>query len=319
MKNLYLLSTQNNNSKLASYIYDESKNIKVGELRLKLDISSGWTNCWNPKELYIVSDEKIKKGNWCLHKDGKGVICKVTLIFEDGDVLLNNATRTNPLNFRKIILTTDFDLIKNGVQSIDDEFLEWFVKNPSCEYVDVEKICQEEVILEWWENLSDKETKEVFLKTNNFRLGGWGHDIGPTDEDVRDMYLEIHNLNSKQQKFYYKIIIPKEQTKTGYSKSETKFLGVEFTLNDSSKQFIPKQETIEEAAERCFEEMKSLNPTGGLKEFIKLAVNFGAKWKQERMYSEEEVYIIIKMCVSMKGSGKTDIEIVEYFEQFKNK
>lgn len=42
---------------------------------------------------------------------------------------------------KKIILTTDVDLIKNGVQEIDDEFLEWFVKNPSCENVNIEKIC----------------------------------------------------------------------------------------------------------------------------------------------------------------------------------
>ena len=38
---------------------------------------------------------------------------------------------------KKIILTTDQDLITDGVQAIDDEFLEWFVKNPTCEYVEV--------------------------------------------------------------------------------------------------------------------------------------------------------------------------------------
>jgi hypothetical protein len=38
---------------------------------------------------------------------------------------------------KKIILTTDQSL--DGVQDIDDEFLEWFVKNPSCEFVEVEK------------------------------------------------------------------------------------------------------------------------------------------------------------------------------------
>ena len=37
----------------------------------------------------------------------------------------------------KIILTTDPDLIKDGVQAIDDEFLHWFVKNPSCEWINV--------------------------------------------------------------------------------------------------------------------------------------------------------------------------------------
>jgi hypothetical protein len=34
-------------------------------------------------------------------------------------------------------MTTDQDLIKDGVQAIDDEFLEWFVQNPSCEEVGV--------------------------------------------------------------------------------------------------------------------------------------------------------------------------------------
>ena len=38
---------------------------------------------------------------------------------------------------RKIILTTDQNLIADGVQSIDDNFLEWFVKNPSCEEIEI--------------------------------------------------------------------------------------------------------------------------------------------------------------------------------------
>jgi hypothetical protein len=37
----------------------------------------------------------------------------------------------------KVILTTDQDLIKDGVQAIDDEFLEWFVQNLSCEVVEI--------------------------------------------------------------------------------------------------------------------------------------------------------------------------------------
>ena len=46
---------------------------------------------------------------------------------------------------------------------------------------------------EWWENLTDEETIEVYKKTGNFRLGGWAHDIGPTQEDVEDMYKEVFN------------------------------------------------------------------------------------------------------------------------------
>lgn len=40
---------------------------------------------------------------------------------------------------KKIILTTDQELIADGVQAIDDKFLEWFVKNPTCEEVEVER------------------------------------------------------------------------------------------------------------------------------------------------------------------------------------
>jgi hypothetical protein len=39
---------------------------------------------------------------------------------------------------KKVILTDNKDIIKDGVQAIDDTFLEWFVKNPSCEFVEVE-------------------------------------------------------------------------------------------------------------------------------------------------------------------------------------
>lgn len=52
---------------------------------------------------------------------------------------------------------------------------------------------------------------------------------------------------------------------------------------------MKNKETLEEASERCFEEMKVLNPTGGLKEFIRMAVTFGAKWQQKRTYSEKDM------------------------------
>jgi hypothetical protein len=76
------------------------------------------------QNIYITSSEKIEEVDWCLSK-------------------LNEVVRfgkkfTSSL-YKKIILTTDQDLIKDGVQAIDDEFLEWFVNNPSCEWVEVEK------------------------------------------------------------------------------------------------------------------------------------------------------------------------------------
>jgi hypothetical protein len=41
-------------------------------------------------------------------------------------------------NGKKIILTTDTELIKDGVQEIDFKFLQWLVNNPTCEYIKVE-------------------------------------------------------------------------------------------------------------------------------------------------------------------------------------
>jgi hypothetical protein len=86
----------------------------------------------NTQNIYITSsDEEIKEGEWCF--DGSYLI-QATPKLVDAQGLFDRR------DWRKIILTTDQDLIKDGVQAIDDEFLEWFVKNPSCEFVKVSKI-----------------------------------------------------------------------------------------------------------------------------------------------------------------------------------
>lgn len=74
--------------------------------------------------LYILSDEEIKEGDWYFYGSG------ISKCEKYPDII-------NTYSVKKIILTTDLDLIADGVQAIDDEFLEWFVKNPSCESVEV--------------------------------------------------------------------------------------------------------------------------------------------------------------------------------------
>ena len=82
-------------------------------------------NGFKAQNIYITSDEEIKEGDWFYNS------------------FLNEISKMDVLdysNFRKkIILTTDQDLIEDGVQAINDKFLEWFVKNSSCEFVEVEK------------------------------------------------------------------------------------------------------------------------------------------------------------------------------------
>lgn len=79
------------------------------------------------------------------------------------------------------------------------------------------------------------------------------------------------------------------------------------------------EETLEEAAERCFKEMKILNPKGGIKDFIRLAVNFGTEWQQERSYSEEEILNLLNNFSNRVGITDEEQKTLKWFEQFKKK
>jgi hypothetical protein len=106
--------------------------------------------------IYITSDEQAKEGDW-------GYIP-----FEGGNVKLVGKYFAD--DWKKIILTTDQDLIKDGVQAIDDEFLEWFVQNPSCEMVKVEEFSVKVDLLEYKTNykiIIPKEEKDLtYYKSN---------------------------------------------------------------------------------------------------------------------------------------------------------
>ena len=90
-----------------------------------------WDN-YNGVNIYITSDEEIKEGDY--------FIAYSVTIDKKPYISCASEYKERKKEKGKIILTTDVDLIKDGVQSINDEFLEWFVKNPSCESVEVEKM-----------------------------------------------------------------------------------------------------------------------------------------------------------------------------------
>jgi hypothetical protein len=93
-------------------------------------ISSSNTKAQN---IYITSDEEIKGGDWVKNISFEEPIFKL-----DGNGITYVTLLPN-LKFKKVVLTTDQDLIKDGVQAIDDEFLEWFVKNLSCKWVEIKQ------------------------------------------------------------------------------------------------------------------------------------------------------------------------------------
>jgi len=81
----------------------------------------------NGVNIYITNDEEdINENDYIITKDGR--LVQVSYLLSK-DVY----------SASKVILATDQELIKDGVQSIDDNFLEWFIKNPKSENVYVYK------------------------------------------------------------------------------------------------------------------------------------------------------------------------------------
>ena len=147
MKNLHLLPTDKP-SILGRFI--DTNNLF---LRASNDIPRG-----ENVNIYITSDEEIKEGDvvkipcgvgkvkeltWKFGNDNPSYIVEDIFIYKlrygqkEGELQINSFRYED---VKKIILTTDSKLIKDGVQEINDEFLEWFVKNSSCEQISVEEV-----------------------------------------------------------------------------------------------------------------------------------------------------------------------------------
>jgi hypothetical protein len=114
MKNIHLIPT------------DKPSRLKQNKITKKYSLVTKGIDLTSyiPVNIYITNDEKPKEGDWHYNS-------------------INNTVYQKKLDYisfayeHKIILTTDQELIKDDVQEIEEEFLEWFVKNPSCEFVDV--------------------------------------------------------------------------------------------------------------------------------------------------------------------------------------
>jgi 5S rRNA maturation endonuclease (ribonuclease M5) len=159
MKNIHVLPTD----KPSRLHFD-------GQLFLSpnLQLSKSINSIVEGRNPYITSDEEIKEGDAYITKYGG--ICKK----HNGSKILLFKTD------KKIILTTDPDLIADGVQEINDEFLEWFVKNPNCEYVsiDTHSVVKEDGIQElmkdeFYQNFPEELPNCVFInhyKTINYKV-----------------------------------------------------------------------------------------------------------------------------------------------------
>lgn len=90
------------------------------------------------QQIYITTDEKIKEGDWIIDLVRNEISKANGLSNGDDYIVLDSDSFTTANQCKKIVLTTDFNLAPD-VQKIDDKFLEWIVKNPTCRYIKVDK------------------------------------------------------------------------------------------------------------------------------------------------------------------------------------
>jgi hypothetical protein len=129
MKNIYILPTDKP-SRLHLWTDEKGTRLELCELV--------YSHTRNTQHLYITSDEEIKRGDWVIQSNFEKTNTQLIQCINEFQVKLAN-DKDGSFTKKKIILTTDGDLIKDGVQKIDDEFIEWFVNNPRCEWVEVKK------------------------------------------------------------------------------------------------------------------------------------------------------------------------------------
>ena len=124
MKNVHILPT-NKPSRLVKIYNDVNR--ETFTLKLDAEVNDSFKEYVN---IYIISDEETKKGDWVLNPIYKTVYKWI----KNSDIYFDR------IDAKKIILTTDDQLIKDGVQAIDEEFLKWVVKNPSCDFIRTLKV-----------------------------------------------------------------------------------------------------------------------------------------------------------------------------------
>jgi hypothetical protein len=276
-------------------------------------------NCKN-HNIYITNDEEIKEGDYFWKPD-------CNMIFK--------AEYTPYKGCQKIILTTDQDLIKDGVQAIDDEFLEWFVKNSSCEEVEaywykgIEVGHYYKIIIPQEEPKQECEhikkygcIKDICTcnKGRKQRLEKYSERFDNKDNELVEGVFNPENWGKRMveepkqetvQKFIEQHCITEQQLIDGYKQ------GLELIFEKASK--ITKQETTLEEAINKFVRTMLLDQSVYI-DFLQCA-EFGAKWQQEqdnKLYSEEEVEYLLYSLKNYLGFGD-EVSEKEWFEQFKKK
>jgi hypothetical protein len=334
MKNIHILPTDK-----PSRLYLIKDKLKLSPLKFTNDEEVGWLT----QNIYITSDEEINqqtKPCWCINTI-KNTWSK-DLIYYQGAM-----PQYHFVGFKKIILTTDQDLIKDDIQAIDDKFLEWFVKNSSCEEVEV--VLDEDID---FDNNKWIDSYHIIIPKEEFKCTCKEHD---------PYCCQIHGscptcVKKEEPKPHSFCETPKERCTMRYCDengclnrkrnlveiqpqqiwNEEKMKGLKSLIdmmkddeelglyeepenhvkyiNDNINVF---DKSLKEAFEKWGEVQESYDKFDVLR--------FGAWWQQERSYSEEDIKTAFKVGFSI-GYG-SDVHAIDeknktckqWFKQFKKK
>jgi hypothetical protein len=275
MKNVHLIPT------------DKPTRLRLDDGELVLGNSKLCQNTLNYQyqNIYITNDEEIKEGDWYY-------LPRTNSVYKCIEATELNLERR--LGVAKIILTTDQSL--DGIQAIDDEFLEWFVKNPSCENIEIEKTVRcTNCGHEYCDNLQCRGFKDIpyykiIIPQEEPKQKKCIYCNGKGYIDNHTGSARIYCLNCDTAKE------PKQETNKTYYLDELPNMNKDVLLkmwNAAVPKLEPKQETLEESAKDYIENtmkfsFNSLETKTQANRMLK-CIEFGAKWQAKRMYSGEDM------------------------------
>jgi hypothetical protein len=273
MKNIHILPTDKP-SKLF---------IDVDDNKLKICVPLGGEHMMN-QNIYITNNEDIKDYDWYISLEGK------LLQFTGRNVL------GDKFKAPKVILTTDDQLIKDSVQAIPDEFLEWFVKNPSCEFVEVE-------------NFNNQCMGECGICDNS--CGNWYKIIIPQEEPKQETLEEVYLRNIQE---YAEQNLHHKETVEKAAEKHWKMQYI-MALDESIKPYI-------------IEDFIAGAKSDAARDYWFEQFNNKQQKQAKTMYSEEELLEFGKLVLdTFHSEGKTKsgkdrlarVKFNKWFEQFKKK
>jgi len=308
MKNIHLIPTD----KPSRLYLGQNNNFVLGIIQ---NATQSKNEDFTNQHIYITNNETIKEGDWYY---------SLEIGFSGGVGKCNSNIGLK--SWEKIILTTDQDLINDGIQGIDNTFAKWFVKNPDCEYVEINKTIQ----------AFDRQHRKLdfAIEKNDFTKNIYKIII-PKDEPNYNMKQEIEWISNNPQckqiescsrSLTKKCICPKDELKTseewqkqypnpkvldpdGWDRKNYQYHWFEekITLKEYNKRLyrstiknvIPKDELKQQTLEErepywdLVDKKAQQNNTIDLDAYAKGVID-GVKWQTDRMFSEDEVLQILK-------------------------